>query len=250
MKIGKPLPRDAVFPGVMAGISFAVFLAIYYLLTQRVIQPHYKLGLLFAIPSVCFAAIAVWSKRYPQKESDPMLTGVLTIVLGLAFGLMALIAVPGALVHDAVTDVTDVGSYERVIRRSCFSEDLIADFPDQLPEDAENAKLYYSPFAVGQGGQEIAVGFQANAGTIHAYTEQFSKSASWIGKECDTEASQHGVFAGEFSCLDGSASGLPNDFQVYVISGKPYGTDWNHGENSLVAISEKKSELLFWASKW
>lgn len=253
MKVKKVLSkyRAAAFPAIVAGVFFAAFLVIYWFLTQRVIHPHYYLGLLFAVPPLYFVAIAYWSKRRIQKESYSMLTGTSAIIFGFAFSLLMLIAIPCMMVHDEVSVVTDVESYERVIKLSCFQHDLIADFPDKLPKDAEDAKLYYSPFAIGQGGQEIAVGFRASTDTIDGYLKRFSQQASWIGTESDAAATRHGVFCGTFSCLDGSVSGLPEDFNVYVISGKPYrNRDWNHGENSLVAISEEKNEILFWASTW
>lgn len=185
-----------------------------------------------------------------QEEFTPILTGALTITLGVAFGLAALIMVPGAMIYDAVSNVTDIGSYESVLERSCFQDYLIADFPDKLPEDAKNAKLYYSPFAIGQGGQELGVCFQASTDAIREYTKIFSNKASWIGTESGAEANQYGIVAGEFSCLDGSAAGLSENCKVYVISSKPYSAGWNHGEHSLVAISEQKNEIMFWASKW
>lgn len=253
MKVMKVLSKyhAAAFPAIIAGAFFAAFLMLYWFLTQRVIHPHYYLGLLFAVPSLYFAAIAYWSKRRIQKESYSMLTGTSAIIFGFAFGLLTLIAIPCVMVHDEVSVVTDVESYERVIKLSCFQHDLIADFPDKLPKDAADAKLYYSPFAIGQGGQEIAVGFRASTDTIDGYLKRFSQEASWVGTESDAEATRHGVFPGTFSCLNGSVSGLSEDFKVYVISGKPYKSgDWNHGENSLVAISEEKNEILFWASSW
>jgi len=242
--------RSTSFPKIMAVFFLEAFIVIYYLLTQRVIRPHYYLGLLFGIPFLCYAAMAYWSKRHIQEESAPILIGTLTITLGAAFGLVALITVPGTMIYDAVSNVTDIGSYERVIKRSCFQDYLIADFPDKLPEDAKNAKLYYSPFAIGQGGQELGVCFQASTDTIKEYTKTFSNEADWIGVESDAEANQYGIVAGEFSYLDGSTAGLSEDYKVYVISSKPYSAGWNHGEHSLAAISEKKNEIMFWASKW
>lgn len=253
MKVKKKLLKyhPVIFPALISVALFEVFLVIYWFLTQRVIHPHYYLGLLFAVPSLYFAAIAYWSKRCLQKESYSMLTATSVIIFGFAFSLLMLIVFPCVIVHDEVSDVTDVESYERVIKLSCFQHDLIADFPDKLPKDAEDAKLYYSPFAIGQGGQELAVGFRASTDTIEGYLRRFSQETKWIGTENDAAATRYGVFSGTFSCLDGSVSGLSEDFKVYVISGKPYRSgDWNHGENSLVAISEEKNEILFWASNW
>ena len=228
-------------------MCLVVFLVIEWVLTQKTIRPHPYLGLPFSVPALCFAAAAFQIKRHPQKDHALLRTAA---VLGAAFGLMALISVPCILIHDAVATVTDVESYERVREHSCFSDDLIADFPDRLPEDAEDAKLYYAPFAIGQGGQEIEVGFRTSADTIRAYTEEYAKEAVWIGKESDGEASRHGVFSGAFSSLYGSYTPLSQDFTVYVISGRAYSGSWNHGEISLVAISEKSDEILFRASKW
>lgn len=238
-------------PALIAGVFFEAFLIVYWLLTQKVIHPHYYLGLLFAVPSLFFAALAYGNKRQRQNGSHPLLTGPSVILFVVVFGLTMFITVPCMLIHDAVAVVTDIESYERVIKYSCFQQNLIADFPDKLPKDAEDAKLYYSPFAIGQGGQEIAVGFRASADTIDGYLNRFSQGAGWVGTESDATATRHGVFRGTFSCIEGSVSGLSEDFKVYVISGKPYKSgDWNHGEISLVAISEEKNEILFWASKW
>ena len=249
MRMNRALLRHypAAISAAVAGLCFAAFLGIEWALTQTTIRPHPYLGLSFAVPALYFAAAAFQIRRHPQRKHALLHTGV---VLWAAVGLMALISVPCVLIHDAVVTVTDVGSYERVREHSCFSDDLIADFPDRLPGDAEDSKLYYAPFAIGQGGQEIAVGFQTSADTIRTYAEKVSKEASWIGKESDDEATRHGVFSGEFSGLYGSYAPLSQDFTVYVLSGRPYSADWNHGEISLVAISETKNEILFWASKW
>lgn len=249
MKANKAVLRHhpAAFSAAAAALCLVFFLVIEWILTQRTIRPHPYMGLPFTVPALYFAAAAFKIKRHPQKEPALLYTGA---VLGAAFGLMALISVPCVLIHDAVATVTDVGSYERVREHSCFSDDLIADFPDRLPEDAEDAKLYYAPFAIGQGGQEIAVGFRTSADTIRTYAEECSKEASWIGKESDDEAARHGVFSGEFSGLYGSYAPLPQDYTVYVISGRSYSGNWNHGEISLAAISITNNEILFWASKW
>jgi len=253
MKVEKELIKyhAVAFSALTAVACFEIFLVIYWFLIQRVIHPHYYLGLLFAVPSLYFAAIAYWSKRRIQKESYSVLTATSAIIFGFVFSLLMLILFSCVMVHDEVSDVTDVESYERVIKLCCFQHDLIADFPDKLPTDAENANLYYSPFAIGQGGQEIAVGFRASTDTTERYLRKFSQEANWIGTENDAAATRHGVFPGIFSCLDGSVSGLSADFKVYVISENPYRSgDWNHGELSLVAICEEKNEILFWASNW
>lgn len=252
MKVQTTLFKNptSVFPAILSGVFFVIFLGIYCFLTEKVIHPHYFLGLIFIVPSLFFAGVAHWYNQHLKSASDAIFLCVYATFFGLIMFLFSLIVIPCVIFYDETRDVTDVASYERVIERSCFRNDLINQFPKEIPQDAVNAKFYYSPFAIGQGGQEIALGFQANANTINQYIMRFSKQASWIGSARDADAGRHGVFGVTYSCLSGSDSQFLEDYTVYVMKSKPYSKGWNHGENSLVVINERNDEILFSASRW
>jgi hypothetical protein len=84
---------------------------------------------------------------------------------------------------------------------------------------------------------------------IESYNAEFSQLAQWEGKAGSPEAEQNGIFLGTFSVFGYPI--LPDDFIVYVLEGEPYQPgNWNHGKLSLVAISQKRNEIIFHAEIW
>ncbi|MFS8501032.1 MAG: hypothetical protein FWJ59_04415, partial [Caldicoprobacter sp.] len=126
---------------------------------------------------------------------------------------------------------------------------LTQHFPNKIPDNAENIVFSYSP-AFLQGGQFWGLRFETDSNSIENYIDQLSKRAKWIGKSGDSQAEANGISWGKFSDL-GYIDLLPEDFTIYIIYSKPYKpNDWNHGELSLVAISEQRNEIIFLAEDW
>lgn len=125
---------------------------------------------------------------------------------------------------------------------------MIQYFPDKIPNNTENIKFSYNP-AFLQGGEVFVLKFETDLDAIKSYSDLFSPKAKWIGKPSDSLAKTNGIFLGEFNRI--GYTKLPEDFTVYLFASKPSKPhDWNHGELSLVAISEQRGEIIFLADKW
>lgn len=240
--------QKAPYPAVISAISLGLFGIVYGLDLLTAMEPHYFSGLIFAVPFACFAVVTYLTYKEELKElSSLIITSVLIGILSWAMFL----AFIGSVFDAAMTITTDDTKYERALRLSSFSYALLENsFPEKIPDDAQDVYFSYQP-AFLQGGENLALKFKTDADTIDHYIEEFSEKAEWIGKNRDSQASQHGVFTGTLDIFNYAASGLPYDLTIYVLMSRPYQPgDWNHGVLSLVAISEKADEILFLASRW
>ena len=242
--------RRAKFSIIMTLVFLIPFAGVYWFLSQRTIEPHYYLGFIFAIPCSSFVFVTYLLIIFIIKKDCTILITAMAVFFSIYFIFLAPITVLGAVIHDETADVTDIGNYDRVIRLTEIPEKLIYIFPDTIPDGAKAIHFYYHPFAIGQGGQEIALEFEADSDTINDYIDEISKRAEWIGKAGTGEAEQHGIFDGTFCIFNYAHSGLPNDYDIYVVYSKADSVDWNHGERSLVAISVKKQDIIYYASVW
>lgn len=238
--------KKAPFPAVMALISFVLFAFIYYFVTVRSANPYYFIGLIFAIPFASFAVITIFTVKEKLKSKVAViLTSVLTVIMPIlmcfAFIFMAIIA--------SIDTVTDLSKYHRVLKLKDYeNNELIKHFPSKIPSNAKNATFSYQPGFL-QGGEEYRLKFTTDVNTIESYTKELSQRAKWIGKSSNREVELNGVEMVSFDSF--GYNKLPVDFTIYLIISEPYKPfDWNHGKLSLVAISEKRSEILFFAEHW
>lgn len=237
----------SLFPAIAALVSLVFFIIIYSAIMRTVIDPHYLMSLLLAIPFVLFGLIFILAvKDKISSATSNITTGILIIPLAIA---MAFILLFFSL--DAATKTTtDINRYERALKLSNFPSPLVEhSFPDTIPAKAENILFKYHP-ALGQGGEVIALKYETDPQSIKEYIEVFSKKAKWVGKASDSEADKHGVSPGTLSAF-GYTYDMQNDYTVFVLYSQPSMPDnWNHGQRSLVAINEDSNEILFHAEKW
>ncbi len=46
---------------------------------------------------------------------------------------------------------------------------------------------------------------------------------------------------------------LPGDFQMFLLSSRPYRTnpaDWNHGDAAGICVSTSRNEVIYWVEAW
>ncbi|OPJ59449.1 hypothetical protein [Clostridium oryzae] len=55
--------KKAPFPAIMAAISFALFLMVYWLFTCESVEPYYFKSLIFAVPFICFGIIIFFTVK-------------------------------------------------------------------------------------------------------------------------------------------------------------------------------------------
>lgn len=148
------------------------------------------------------------------------------------------------MIEESTAVITDVGKYERVLKLTGYPGNLLTqNFPAEIPGSAENVLFRYSsPFT-------LELKFETDPDRIDRYTAVFSRLAQWEGKPGSIEAEEHGIFTGAFHVF--GYTNLPADFTVYLFYGKPYRPgDWNHGEQSLAAVSREQNEIIFHAEDW
>lgn len=240
--------KKASFPAVMTIISLLLFIAVYWALIKTAVEPYYFEGLVFAIPFVCFGIVTYLVSIEKISIASSIAT---TVILIVALGAVEIIAFILISIDAGTTETTDAVKYERVLELTDYPNNpLTKCFPNEVPSDAKNIEFSYYP-AFMQGGEDIALKFKIDSDSIKRYVDKYSDMSMWAGKIDDNEAEDYGVITGTLNILGYTASGPPDDLSIYVIYSKPYRhNDWNHGELSLIAISEEENEIMFLASDW
>jgi hypothetical protein len=241
-----PKRQVALFPLAIALISLFLFIALYAYLTSTSIDPRYFGNLIFAVPFVCYGVIFFFAlKGKLENGIASVLTGVLIVV----FGIATVLTLGVRSIREATATTTDVRFYERVLKLRDYPDNvLIRYFPPKIPAGAEDVTFSYNP-AFGQGGENVELKFDADSDSIKRYADFFSRAARWEGKQGSSEAEKNGIMSGDFAVF--GYRELPQDFTIYLLYSHPYRPgDWNHGEVSLVAVSEERSEIIFHAEDW
>jgi len=248
MKVSKIslILKKAPFPATMTIISFVLFIIVYLFATVTSIDPYYFEGLIFAVPFICFGVTTFFTVRGKIKiVASSIITGILIVIL--SFGMLYSFVF---MAFDAATTVTtDIGKYERVLKVTGYpNNSLTKNFPDKIPDNAKNIVFRYNPACL-QGSEDFDLKFEMDSDSIKKYINEFSQKAKWIGKSSDSKVEENSIFSGAFNVFDYTE--LPEDFTIYMFDSKPYRpNDWNHGELSLVAISEQRNEIIFLEKNW
>ena len=239
--------ENAVFPAIMTGFSFIAFLVVYWIVTQGFVEPYYWAGILFAVPFVTFGILTYCAAKGSIGTS---LSAIITSSLTVSFGILAVALLVILLIASSTTTSTDVKRYEKALSQMGYPNILTKDFPREIPDNAENVAFTYHP-AFGQGGEQLTLKFKTDEDSVHLYKEYFTKTAVWFGSFGDKERESHGVFDGKLNAFRDGHNELPSDLVIYVVFSEPHRPgDWNHGELSLVAISEGNLEIMFLAEGW
>jgi hypothetical protein len=240
--------KKAPFPASMTVISFALFMLVYWFLTQTTVKPFYLQGLLFAIPFICFAIISIFTSLGTLNIfNSTIITIIVMITCSVALGSILFYLA----VEAATTGTTDINQYEKVLKLTHYPKDpLIRYFPEQIPENAEEVQFCYNP-AFLQGGENFALKFKTDPDSINQYIYSISAKAKWIGESNASDAEKYGIFERTLYIFDWGDERPPSDLVIYVTYSRPYQPDdWNHGERSLIAISKERNEVLFLADQW
>lgn len=238
--------KKAPFPSIMTIISFVLFVLTYLFVTVDAISPYYFVGLIFAIPFVCFGIVTYFTAKGRLKK---VTSSIITVIMILVLGFTMVSAFVFIAIDAATTIITDVDKYERVLKLNGYPDtSLIEHFPDQIPDNVENVVFSYNP-AFMQGGANFSLKFETDSNSIENYSNKFSQEAKWIGNFSDKEIEKNGVSLASFHAFEYDE--LPEDFTIYLIDSSPYeDNDWNHGVLSLVAISKERSEIIFLGEAW
>ena len=227
----QPKPK-AIFPTIMTGVAFLCFLLAAYLLTEITISPRWELLVLTIL--IRSGVVA------------PMMGNVLTVVLSVLFFMICAAGLFFLCFRAAARPLTDVSLYEQVLKKHGYPDSaLLAQFPPEIPEDAENAEFFYQPQLL-QGAGVHRLSFALSDEAALPYLSGWEQAAVWHGPLSKLSVSPLSGYGAEYTVQQFVGA----DAEVWVMLAAPYHPDsWNHGKLALAARS-KDGRTLIYSSEW
>ncbi|WP_208821890.1 hypothetical protein [Tolypothrix sp. PCC 7910] len=151
--------------------------------------------------------------------------------------------------------VTDTSRYTE-IRNTLLSKDYkIKHFPIQIPSDAKDVRIAYSP-GVLQGGSFFQVRMKQSPQEVKKLLSQYkpvTKREFRGGNTNEHINLENGVPTTFFYTGDESEESFPPSYEILVLDAEDRGTPgfkWNHGSSYGLAIDSSASEIVYWAEQW
>ncbi len=188
---------------------------------------------------------------------------IITRVL-IGFGIVAVVGIVWLIVilhsifENATQEVTDIKRY-REIRQQFGSSALVKHFPDDIPVDAKDIRLYYLPGFL-QGGTIFQLKMKLPVKKIKSLQSQYQPLAKRKYKQGDKNNSPRTSKCAdinvnhEYRCYTcgNEVTSFPPAYEILVFEdtrGEPK-CDWNHPEVYGVTINASTSEVTYWAEDW
>lgn len=151
--------------------------------------------------------------------------------------------------------ITDASRYREIREQLWLNQSEIQHFPQQIPQNAENIRIAYSP-----GTAQASVFFQArlkqSPAQIHKLLTQYRKLAKhqYRGGDSNDHANfPNGVPTTFFYTSDSGSVSFPPSYDILVLNAQDKGSagfKWNHGNSSGVAIDSAAGEIVYWSETW
>lgn len=141
-------------------------------------------------------------------------------------------------IHNAMTPVTQIGQYEKILAKwKRSAPDIVEHFPETIPAKAQDARFYFSSGL--QADSIILVGFQVSEDHFQEYKNQFSPMVTKIhsGEAWSRVLSIYNQT---------ERAELSKDFVVMQFDKDP-NRIYEHGKEHGVAINDEINEIIFWA---
>jgi len=170
------------------------------------------------------------------------------IVLFVGFGTFAYFAIP--------RETNSLRQYVQL--RSDWDEELVGHFPREIPNSASLRKFSHFPGFL-QGGAHIQLRLRLPADQIRKLYSEFAaqRTKSFMGGDTNSHMNEkEGMPTTFFQTSDTKDRSFPDDYEIMIFdrvlpeSERPPGFYWNHGKSHGVAISTKRSEIVYWAESW
>lgn len=152
--------------------------------------------------------------------------------------------------------VKDIQRYKDIRYQLWSNTTQIQHFPAEIPSDATDIKLVYSP-ASPQGGSVFQVRFKQPQQKIEKSLAKYKAAAKYKykGGNVNDHANQPNGVPTTFFYTNDDASddAFPASYDVLVLGAQDQGQKefkWNHGSSYGVAISPSASEIVYWAEAW
>jgi hypothetical protein len=152
---------------------------------------------------------------------------------------------------------TDVTHYAETLKRLGYpSEAALSHFPAQIPANASNFHFYYVYNSAND--RQIELRYQIPPADLSGLVANFQLMAKASAPDI---AHQKKIGGGRLpihqfrNSTNSGFDNLPPDFQVYLLSAQ-YDFDYIgrrakiQGRTRGVAISEKRSEIIYWLEDW
>ena len=242
--------RKITFPSVLACLSW--LLLVCFAVCDLRVSNVFMWRFLLPIAVIALASTIAAVLRHKGKmglSGSRLLCMLLLPALCICCGFELF-----ALGLDTVsTPITDPSKYAELLPRNHTEKPLHAHFPDTIPEDAQDVRLWFNyPFLM--GGERLSLCFTANEEYIAAEIDRFSSEAIWMGTHSGSTGLKNGVSFQTFDLLDEDGYTLPDDYTIYLLYSRPYKDSgdhiWNHGEVSAVVINDAENRILYQMEDW
>jgi hypothetical protein len=152
---------------------------------------------------------------------------------------------------------TDLAQYSQIRNGFEWDNKLTEHFPEQIPSNATDIHLMYSPPFM-QKGANFQLRFKLPPSEIERLLAEYGEVAKqkYEGHQGGASDYMHKSYLPlpPFHINDDPGGTiLPKDYVIIVLGAEPRGQEdflWNHGYTYGVAINESISEILYWAEYW
>jgi len=228
-------------------LSILIFLFLYYNLTFKCVNRYWFEGLIFGIPSLILLAIAY---LFYQKEISGKVAISFSIIILIASIIVLSIAFMVIVITDLTSEVTDIKEYKRILNLEVYDE-MLYQFPKEVPKNAENVKFFYRPQFL-QGGMQMELKMTLDEQIINSYIVNFKDKCKQIinidNKEVLWDLDNVGIFTLGDHVVE---ERIEKGFTIYLLESEPYKTNnWNHGYVIFIAVNDAKTEILFQSEVW
>ncbi|MDZ7961519.1 MAG: hypothetical protein RMY34_27180 [Aulosira sp. DedQUE10] len=151
--------------------------------------------------------------------------------------------------------VTDTSRYSELRKHLISTDYQVKHFPTQIPADAKDVHIAYSPGNL-QEGSFFQVRLKQSPEQIKKLLSQYKPVAKHEyrgGNTNDHTSLPNGVPTTFFYTSDASEESFPPSYEILVLDVKDKGTPgfkWNHGDSYGVAIDSSASEIVYWSEQW
>ena len=146
-------------------------------------------------------------------------------------------------------EITDLTRYEE-IRESYEDSILVRHFPEEVPENATNAEMYYLPKFL-QGGEQFQLRLQLperEVTELHARFDALAGKRYAGGENVYWEPEVPRLHVG-----GSKDSSWPGSYEILVLDAQPAGSaesEWNHGYSYGVGVDKSALEVVYWCEFW
>ncbi|MBG1261343.1 hypothetical protein [Nostoc commune] len=150
--------------------------------------------------------------------------------------------------------ITDTSRYKEIRNQLWSDNDQVKHFPNEIPTDAKDVRIAYSPESQGSGFFQIRL--KQKPEKIETLLLQYRSSAKhrYRGGNTNQHINQpNGVPTTFFYTSDSPTESFPPTYEILVLNTENKGRlgfKWNHGNSYGVAINTSASEIIYWSEKW